>query len=38
MAGFTFTSDEVAEVKMQMGKSLRFDALTTDEINAKTYS
>ena len=36
MAGFTFTSDEVAEVKMQMGKSLRFDALTTDEINAKT--
>ena len=36
MAGFTFTDGEIAEVKLQMGKSLRFDALTTDEINSKT--
>ena len=36
MAGFVFTTEEVAEVKMQMGKSLRFDALTTAEINSKT--
>ena len=36
MAGFVFTDDEIAEVQMQMGKSLRYDALTTDEINSKT--
>ena len=35
MAGFTFTDDEIAEVQLQMGKSLRFDPLTTDEINSK---
>ena len=36
MAGFTFTEDEIAEVQLQMGKSLRFDGLTTAEINSKT--
>lgn len=36
MAGFSFTSAEIAEVQMQMGKSLRFNPLTTDEINSTT--
>ena len=36
MAGFVFTETEIAEVQLQMGKNLRFDALTSDEINSAT--
>ena len=36
MAGFVFTDDELAEVKLQTGKTLRFSSLSSAEINSKT--
>ena len=36
MAGFVFTTAEIGEVRLQMGKGLRFSDLETSEINSPT--
>ena len=36
MAGFAFTDSEVVEVRLQVGKSLKFSQLTDTDINSKT--
>ena len=36
MAGFAFADSEVVEVRLQLGKSLKFSQLTDTDINSKT--